>query len=148
MVVLWCSDKPIPPTSRWPVLRPEIIFFVQKVQPPHGKSLESVSMKGTTLGGCSAHLFCVAGTGKGNGGISQRFYPYDWIDTDAVLSLDEDALLTTDEVDFAFRVWLSFTDRIVGYPARSHYWDDAKVRISSWLISLLTIFFSAIFFSR
>ena len=59
--------------------------------------------------------------------ISQRFYPHSLIQTAAVLSLDEDCLLTTDEVDFAFAVWKSFPDRIVGYPARSHYWDDAKV---------------------
>jgi glucuronyl/N-acetylglucosaminyl transferase EXT1 len=59
--------------------------------------------------------------------ISQRFYPHPLIQTAAVLSLDEDCLLTTDEVDFAFVVWKSFPDRIVGYPARSHYWDDAKV---------------------
>jgi hypothetical protein len=59
--------------------------------------------------------------------ISQRFYPHPLIQTAAVLSLDEDCLLTTDEVDFAFAVWKSFPDRIVGYPARSHYWDDAKV---------------------
>lgn len=36
-------------------------------------------------------------------------------------------MLTTDEVDFAFKVWRQFSDRIIGYPARSHYWDDAKV---------------------
>jgi len=31
-------------------------------------------------------------------------------------------------VDFAFTVWLSFPDRIVGYPARSHFWDGGKER--------------------
>lgn len=61
--------------------------------------------------------------------ISQRFYPHPLIQTAAVLSLDEDTMLTTDEVDFAFQVWKQFPDRIVGYPARSHYWDDAK---GSW----------------
>jgi hypothetical protein len=73
--------------------------------------------------------------------ISQRFYPHPLIQTAAVLSLDEDCLLTTDEVDFAFAVWKSFPDRIVGYPARSHYWDDAKVcntatcrRLAGWLL--------------
>ena len=30
--------------------------------------------------------------------ISSRFYPYSEIETDGVFSLDEDALLTTDEV--------------------------------------------------
>ncbi|KAI4811502.1 hypothetical protein KUCAC02_014406 [Chaenocephalus aceratus] len=54
--------------------------------------------------------------------------PYDTIPTDAVLSLDEDTVLSTTEVDFAFTVWQSFPDRIVGYPARSHFWDGNKER--------------------
>ena len=59
--------------------------------------------------------------------ISQRFYPYPEIQTDAVLSLDEDSILNTDELDFAYTVWRDFPDRIVGYPARAHFWDDSKV---------------------
>ncbi|XP_032900928.1 exostosin-1-like [Amblyraja radiata] len=58
--------------------------------------------------------------------MSSRFFPYDVITTDAVLSLDEDTVLSTNEVDFAFTVWCSFPDRIVGYPARSHFWDSNK----------------------
>lgn len=53
--------------------------------------------------------------------------PLDLIETDAVFSLDEDATLTTDEIDFAFHVWRHFPERIVGFPARTHYWDDTKV---------------------
>uniref|UniRef100_A0A665TGB5 Exostosin-1a-like n=1 Tax=Echeneis naucrates TaxID=173247 RepID=A0A665TGB5_ECHNA len=60
--------------------------------------------------------------------IGSRFLPYDTIPTDAVLSLDEDTVLSTTEVDFAFTVWQSFPDRIVGYPARSHFWDSNKGR--------------------
>lgn len=60
--------------------------------------------------------------------ISSRFLPYNTIPTDAVLSLDEDTVLSTTEVDFAFTVWQSFPDRIVGYPARSHFWDSNKER--------------------
>ncbi|XP_077577753.1 exostosin-1a-like [Stigmatopora nigra] len=60
--------------------------------------------------------------------ISSRFLPYDTIPTDAVLSLDEDTVLSTTEVEFAFTVWRSFPDRIVGYPARSHFWDTNKER--------------------
>ncbi|TSL47526.1 Exostosin-1 [Bagarius yarrelli] len=60
--------------------------------------------------------------------MSRRFFPYDVIRTDAVLSLDEDSVLSTNEVDFAFIVWQSFPERIVGYPARSHYWDVIKGR--------------------
>lgn len=70
-------------------------------------------------------------------GISQRFYPHPLIKTSAILSLDEDATLNTDEIDFAFIVWQSFPDRIVGYPARSHYWDDSKVRIQGKKIYIL-----------
>lgn len=32
------------------------------------------------------------------------------------------------QVDFAFTVWQSFPERIVGYPARSHFWDGNKER--------------------
>lgn len=41
--------------------------------------------------------------------------------------MDEDAILNTDELDFAYTVWRDFPDRIVGYPARAHFWDDSKV---------------------
>ncbi|XP_030050982.1 exostosin-1-like [Microcaecilia unicolor] len=58
--------------------------------------------------------------------MSSRFFPYDMIQTDAVLSLDEDSVLSTNEVDFAFIVWCTFPERIVGYPARSHFWDNSK----------------------
>lgn len=61
--------------------------------------------------------------------ISQRFFPHSFIETDAVLSLDEDATLNTDELDFAYLVWRDFPDRVVGYPARAHYWDDGKVSV-------------------
>lgn len=60
--------------------------------------------------------------------MSSRFFPYEGIVTDAVLSLDEDTVLSTTEVDFAFTVWQSFPERIVGYPARSHFWDSNKER--------------------
>ncbi len=60
-------------------------------------------------------------------GVLQRFRLFKEISTEAVLSLDEDVVLTTDEIDFAFHVWCSFPERIVGYPARSHYWNEAKV---------------------
>jgi glucuronyl/N-acetylglucosaminyl transferase EXT1 len=62
---------------------------------------------------------------SGNG--CSRFEPLPFIKTEAVLSLDDDVVLTTDEIDFAFHIWQSFPDRIVGFPARSHYWDNSKV---------------------
>ncbi|XP_076437900.1 exostosin-1a-like [Babylonia areolata] len=58
--------------------------------------------------------------------VNARFVPYKEIETDAVFGFDEDVLLSTEEIDFAFSVWKEFPERIVGYPARSHYWDEQR----------------------
>ena len=55
--------------------------------------------------------------------LNNRFLPYDLIETDAVLSLDNDILLRGDEILFAFRVWRENRDRIVGFPVRYHAWN-------------------------
>ncbi|XP_068934930.1 exostosin-like 1 isoform X2 [Petaurus breviceps papuanus] len=60
---------------------------------------------------------------------SDRFFPYSTISTDAILSLDAHSSLSTSEVDFAFVVWQSFPERIVGFQTRSHFWDETK---GSW----------------
>ena len=47
--------------------------------------------------------------------ILPRFYPYEEIDTEAVLSLDDDIdMLTSDELEFGYQVWREFPDRLVG----------------------------------
>lgn len=61
----------------------------------------------------------------------QRFRLFNEIRTEGILSLDEDVVLNTDEIDFAFQVWRSFPERIVGYPSRSHHWDESKVNLSN-----------------
>ncbi|KAG7508734.1 heat shock 70 kDa protein 4 [Solea senegalensis] len=83
--------------------------------------------------------------------MSSRFYPHDVIRTDAVLSLDEDSVLSTNEVDFAFIVWQSFPERIVGYPARSHYWDSSRSRwgyTSKWTNDYSMVLTGAAFYHR
>ncbi|XP_062449904.1 exostosin-like 1 isoform X2 [Rhea pennata] len=65
---------------------------------------------------------------RGRTGLSDRFFPYPDIRTDAVLSLDEHTNLSTSEVDFAFVVWRAFPERIVGFPTRSHFWDAGQRR--------------------
>ncbi|KAJ8952539.1 hypothetical protein NQ314_007508 [Rhamnusium bicolor] len=77
----------------------------------------------------SLHVIQPGGNEQGKSSISQRFFTHKEIETEAVLSLDEDSALTTDEIDFAFTVWKQFPDRIVGYPGRSHFWDESK---STW----------------
>ncbi|XP_036414044.1 exostosin-1a [Colossoma macropomum] len=83
--------------------------------------------------------------------MSSRFLPYSSILTDAVLSLDEDTVLSTTEVDFAFTVWQSFPERIVGYPARSHFWDANKERwgyTSKWTNDYSMVLTGAAFYHR
>lgn len=59
--------------------------------------------------------------------MSARWQPLWAIPTAAVFSLDGDAPMLAEELDFAFRVWQQFPERIVGYPARNHFWDESKV---------------------
>ncbi|XP_064597614.1 exostosin-3-like isoform X1 [Liolophura sinensis] len=62
--------------------------------------------------------------------LNNRFLPYDAIETEAVLSIDDDAHLRHDEIIFGFRVWREERDRIVGFPGRFHAWDLSH---KSWL---------------
>jgi alpha-1,4-N-acetylglucosaminyltransferase EXTL3 len=56
--------------------------------------------------------------------LNNRFLPYaDLIKTDAVLNLDDDTLLRSDEIMFAYRVWRENREKIVGFPARYHTWN-------------------------
>ncbi|XP_078504416.1 exostosin-1a-like [Lissotriton helveticus] len=83
--------------------------------------------------------------------MSSRFFPYDAIQTEAVLSLDDDTVLSTNEVDFAFTVWCSFPERIVGYPARSHFWDPGKAwwaYTSKWTNDYSMVLTGAAFYHR
>lgn len=57
--------------------------------------------------------------------LSNRFYPYDEIETEAILAIDDDIImLTADELEFGYEVWREFPDRIVGFPSRVHLWDN------------------------
>ncbi|CAG9772017.1 unnamed protein product [Ceutorhynchus assimilis] len=63
--------------------------------------------------------------------LNNRFLPLDNLQTEAILSVDDDAHLRHDEILFGFRVWREHRDRIVGFPGRFHAWDlNTK---NSWL---------------
>uniref|UniRef100_A0A087X9X0 Exostosin-1c n=1 Tax=Poecilia formosa TaxID=48698 RepID=A0A087X9X0_POEFO len=82
---------------------------------------------------------------------TSRFLPHVAIETEAVLSLDEDTVLLTSEVNFAFLVWRSFPDRIVGYPPRSHFWDLLKHAwgyTSKWTNEYSIVLTGAAFYHR
>eukprot|EP00795_Rhopilema_esculentum_P008515 gene8515-14514_t len=55
--------------------------------------------------------------------LNNRFLPFDLIDTEAVLSMDDDIYLRDDEIELAFRIWRENRDRIVGFPGRFHSWN-------------------------
>ncbi|KAK2886879.1 hypothetical protein Q8A67_015107 [Cirrhinus molitorella] len=82
---------------------------------------------------------------------SSRFLPHAAIETEAVLSLDEDTVLLTSEINFAFHVWRSFPERIVGYPPRSHFWDPVKKAwgyTSKWTNEYSIVLTGAAFYHR
>ncbi|XP_048183239.1 exostosin-like 1 isoform X2 [Corvus hawaiiensis] len=88
---------------------------------------------------------------QGRRQLSDRFFPFEAIQTDAVLSLDEDTSLSTSEVDFAFLVWRSFPERIVGFPTQSHFWDPKQGRwgyTSRWTNELSIVLTAAAFYHR
>ncbi|OQV23217.1 Exostosin-like 3 [Hypsibius exemplaris] len=62
--------------------------------------------------------------------LNNRFLPFDAIETEAILSMDDDMHLRHDEIVFAFRVWRENRERIVGFPARFASWDAEH---ASWL---------------
>lgn len=116
ILVLWAADRPLPLKKRWPAT--------------YHIPLHVIALGGSTRASGAASPTGQTGA-EARPSISQRFLPYDEIQTDAVLSLDEDAILNTDELDFAYTVWRDFPERIVGYPARAHFWDDSKVSRSA-----------------
>ena len=60
--------------------------------------------------------------------LSNRFFPFDAIETECVLSLDDDIdMLTVDELEFGYATWREFPDRIVGFPPRTHFRDENGV---------------------
>uniref|UniRef100_A0A2P2HX98 Exostosin-2 n=1 Tax=Hirondellea gigas TaxID=1518452 RepID=A0A2P2HX98_9CRUS len=62
--------------------------------------------------------------------LSNRFFPYHEIDTQAILALDDDInMMTPDELEFGYQVWREFPDRIVGFPSRNVVWNNST---STW----------------
>ncbi|KAL9824734.1 exostosin-like 1 [Geothlypis trichas] len=113
-----------------------VLWSCEKPPPPSGKWPQS-----------SVPLTIIQGRRK----LSDRFFPFGAIQTDAVLSLDEDTILSTSEVDFAFSVWLSFPERIVGFPTQSHFWDAERGRwgcTSRWTNELSMVLTAAAFYHR
>ncbi|CAK6969474.1 exostosin-like 2 [Scomber scombrus] len=52
--------------------------------------------------------------------MRNRLQPFPEIDTDVVLMLDDDTLVSVPDISFAFSVWKQFQDQIVGFVPRKH----------------------------
>ncbi|XP_035526648.1 exostosin-like 2 [Morone saxatilis] len=52
--------------------------------------------------------------------MRNRLQAFPEIDTDAVLMLDDDTLVSVPDISFAFSVWKQFPDQIVGFVPRKH----------------------------
>lgn len=55
------------------------------------------------------------------------------------------------QINFAFHVWRSFPERIVGYPPRSHFWDPVKRAwgyTSKWTNEYSIVLTGAAFYHR
>lgn len=62
-----------------------------------------------------------------------------------------DAIPCPLQVDFAFVVWRSFPERIVGFSAWSHFWDPEQKRwgyTSRWTNKLSIVLTTAAFYHR
>lgn len=68
--------------------------------------------------------------------LSNRFFPYNEVNTEAILAIDDDILmLTPDELEFGFQAWREFPDRLVGFPGRVHTNQNSSSRFkyeSEW----------------
>ena len=51
--------------------------------------------------------------------LNNRFLAYEAIETEAVLSLDDDVHLRQDEIIVGFRVWREHRDKLVGFPGNN-----------------------------
>lgn len=84
--------------------------------------------------------------------LSNRFYPYEEIETEAILNIDDDiVMLTADELNFGYEVWREFPDRIVGYPSRTHVWDNGTQRWkyeSEWTNQVSMVLTGAAFYHK
>ena len=81
--------------------------------------------------------------------LSNRFFPYNEIKTEAVLAIDDDIImLTSDEIEFGYQVWREFPDRIVGFPSRLHVWtENGKLKYESeWKNDISIVLTGAAFY--
>ncbi|KAJ7546158.1 hypothetical protein O6H91_08G027500 [Diphasiastrum complanatum] len=86
--------------------------------------------------------------------LNNRFKPVDGLQTDAIFSIDDDVVVPCPTLEFAFRIWISAPDTMVGFVPRMH-WVNFKFSYSYggwwsvwWMGTYSMILTKAAFFHR
>lgn len=69
--------------------------------------------------------------------LNNRFKPIKDLRTDAIFSIDDDVIVPCRTLDFAFTVWQSAPQTMVGFVPRMHWLDEEVSDVFSLLIVLL-----------
>ncbi len=81
--------------------------------------------------------------------LNNRFLPWnEFIQTDCILSLDDDSFLRHDEIEYAFRIWKENRARLIGFISRRHKSDTLEYDASSSTCSYSMILTGAAFLHR
>uniref|UniRef100_A0A0D6QV88 Glycosyl transferase 64 domain-containing protein n=1 Tax=Araucaria cunninghamii TaxID=56994 RepID=A0A0D6QV88_ARACU len=64
--------------------------------------------------------------------LNNRFRPIEDLRTDAVFSVDDDVIFPCSTLEFAFSVWQSAPDTMVGFVPRMHWIDSKKTDMSRY----------------
>ena len=145
VVVVWNSLRPPSADLKWPEIG----------VPVHVIILANYHWEGFSIELSVLLTLQIIRTLKNS--LNNRFLPYDAIETEAILSVDDDAHLRHDEIIFGFRwaivcfffvffigwwrrllmhfcfwcrVWREQRDRVVGFPGRFHAWNAQH---NNWL---------------
>ncbi|KAK9283392.1 hypothetical protein L1049_011634 [Liquidambar formosana] len=65
--------------------------------------------------------------------LNNRFKEIKGLKTDAVFSIDDDVIFPCSSVEFAFNVWRSAPDTMVGYVPRVHWLDQSKGNMDHYI---------------
>lgn len=65
--------------------------------------------------------------------LNNRFKEIKDLKTDAVFSIDDDVIFPCSSVEFAFKVWLSAPDTMVGFVPRVHWIDPTKGNMDHYI---------------
>ncbi|KAJ3050385.1 Exostosin-1, partial [Rhizophlyctis rosea] len=84
--------------------------------------------------------------------LNNRFYPFDQLEGDAILSLNDTVSLTKKDIELAYSVWLHNQNRLVGFEGAAHIWDETGRKwvyrdrdLEGWTSMVLT---NAVMFHR